>query len=214
MVLCEFCKIAFGNLRNYFLPDGAMKPVHELTEDEAAALWSVSVSDAPTGNMVKIRMYNKLTALDKIAKHINFYKSGAPEPEKVYVYLDKEELCEDDLYGDEHYGTGNPPIDDELQKDTGPQFNLDLDKNYAENLNAINIVERQLKREVKHICVDDDCADAEYANLPLNKELDVLMRQMGVGIGGCTGAIICEKFDMAVFHEKTLREAEASGECW
>ena len=83
MVLRELCKIAFGNLRNCFLPDGSLKPVHELSDDEAAALWSVSVSNdgtgAAAGTTTKIRMYNKLMALDKIAKHLDFYKQEVKE---------------------------------------------------------------------------------------------------------------------------------------
>src|SRR5476649_313725 len=50
MVLRELCKIAFGNMGNYFLPDGGLKPMHELTADETAALWSVSVDDTGSGS--------------------------------------------------------------------------------------------------------------------------------------------------------------------
>jgi hypothetical protein len=107
MVLRELCKIAFGNLQNYFLPGGGLKPVDELTADEAAALWSVSVTDDGSGgkevvgNTVKLRMYNKLTALDKIAKHLNFYKQEVKEAEPEYIYMSKEELTEEDYFEDD-----------------------------------------------------------------------------------------------------------------
>src|ERR1700709_306389 len=45
MLIKELCKIAFGNMRNYFRSDGSMKGMHELTDDEAAALWSITIGD-------------------------------------------------------------------------------------------------------------------------------------------------------------------------
>jgi hypothetical protein len=105
MVLRELCKIAFGNLRNCFLPDGGLKPVHELSDDEAAALWSVSVSNdgagAAAGTTTKIRMYNKLMALDKIAKHLDFYKQEDKPAEPNYIYLTTDELTQEDYFEDD-----------------------------------------------------------------------------------------------------------------
>ena len=39
MVLAELGKIAFSNMANYYHKDGSLKGVHELTPDEAAALY-------------------------------------------------------------------------------------------------------------------------------------------------------------------------------
>jgi phage terminase small subunit len=101
MVLRELGKIAFGNMRDYFDGEGNMKPMHLVDDDAKAALCSLSVTDAGSGSkkqsqgeVTKFRMYNKLAALDKIARHINFYKPDMKK-EVVYRYLDKEQMEEE-----------------------------------------------------------------------------------------------------------------------
>jgi phage terminase small subunit len=128
MVLRELCKIAFGNMGNYFLPDGKLKPMHQLTDDEKAALWNVTVNDV--GEM-KIRMYNKLSALDKIAKYLNFYKPEEKKPEIRYVYLDKDDMTEDDWFDDEEENE-NQELGDKMQNEEKPKDNPYDDKWYEE----------------------------------------------------------------------------------
>lgn len=99
-VLRELCKIAFGNMSNYFAADGSMKPMDALTEDDKAALWNVNVSDTENGAVTKIKMYNKLAALEKIAKHINFYKPQTAEPKTVYHYVTTADITADDTFDD------------------------------------------------------------------------------------------------------------------
>ena len=96
-VLEELGKIAFANMADYFDGNGDMKSMHEINDDAKAALWSVSVGDAgsgstATGGMVKFRMYNKLAALDKIAKHIGLYKPEVMKREVVYQYMSEYEM--------------------------------------------------------------------------------------------------------------------------
>ena len=38
MILDELCKIAFGNIGNFFGADGLLKPMHEVDVDDKAAL--------------------------------------------------------------------------------------------------------------------------------------------------------------------------------
>ena len=123
MVLAELAKIAFSNMGDYFADDGSMKPMHEVASDAKAALWSLSVSDAGSGAVagrivgdntnnghnrqecsgrtVKFRMYNKLSALKEIAKHIGFYKPEDVKPEVEHVLITPEDLKDDDLLDDE-----------------------------------------------------------------------------------------------------------------
>lgn len=98
MVLRELGKIAFANMGNYFAADGSRKPMHQLSDDDKAALWQVDADGTLT---VKIRMHNKLAALDKIAKHLNFYKPEYKAPQKMYVYVNDNDLTEDDWFEDE-----------------------------------------------------------------------------------------------------------------
>ena len=119
-VLRELGKIAFGNMADYFAADGSIKPMNEVGNDAKAALWSVSVSDAGSGGSVigdntdskrllKFRMYNKLSALDKIAKHIGFYKPEMKPAETAFAFLNPEQLTADDTFDD-------VALQDELKK--------------------------------------------------------------------------------------------------
>jgi hypothetical protein len=116
-VLRELGKIAFGSMTDYFDEQGSLKPMQEITADAKAALWSVTVSEGGEGakpgkGLVKLRMYNKLAALDKIAKHIGFYEAENA-PAKQYVYLDKDDMTEDDRFDDEDIDEEDDNYDDE-----------------------------------------------------------------------------------------------------
>jgi len=76
MVLAELTKIAFANMGDYFGADGKLKPMHEIADDKKAALWNMRVSEDKNGPTVHIRLNNKLTALEKIGRHIggDFWK--------------------------------------------------------------------------------------------------------------------------------------------
>jgi len=103
-VLAELGKIAFSNMGNYYHKDGTMKGVHELTADEAAALWCMKITEGEHGQTSFIRLNNKLSALEKIARHLGFYNvEEAEEPEKEYVVIDKDELTDDDYFEDDSF---------------------------------------------------------------------------------------------------------------
>ena len=55
--------------------------------------------DGDTG-VTKFRLYNKLSALDKIAKHIGFYNPEVKQSETVFTYLNPEQLTADDTFDD------------------------------------------------------------------------------------------------------------------
>jgi len=106
MILSELCKIAFGNMGNYFTADGTLKPMQDLTADEKAALWSVTVTEgsgATVSSTTRIKMNNKMAALDKLAKHLKFYDAEEKQPEVVYVYIDKDNVDDNDRYDDAYF---------------------------------------------------------------------------------------------------------------
>jgi phage terminase small subunit len=106
MVLKELAKIAFGNMGNYFTDDGRMKPMDALNADEKAALLNVIISkDGST----QVKMNNKMQALDKIARHLNFYKPTEKPAETFYVYLDERDMTADDWFEDEQEEKGEEP---------------------------------------------------------------------------------------------------------
>lgn len=101
MILRELGKIAFASMGNYFDGDGAVKPMHQLTSDEQAGLCNLNVR--VSGDAVcttQFKLYNKLAALDKIAKHTGFYNAKPEDAEPVYIYLNKADMTEDDSFDD------------------------------------------------------------------------------------------------------------------
>src|SRR5476651_2007896 len=92
MILNELAKIAFSNMGNYYDEYAVLKPMNQLTNDEKAAISQYQILDAlddqcqRIGELSKIKLHNKMAALDKIARHLGFYgvspKSESPEVRK------------------------------------------------------------------------------------------------------------------------------------
>jgi hypothetical protein len=72
-VFTELEKIAFASIGDYFDDAGKPKPLNLVGADAKAALWSYHFSENDKGSAVRIRLSNKLAALEKMAKHIGFY---------------------------------------------------------------------------------------------------------------------------------------------
>ena len=75
-VLSELARVAFLDPRKLFNPDGTMKPLHELDDDTAAAIAGIELSEIrdedgrPIGVLKKIKIADKLVALDKLARNL------------------------------------------------------------------------------------------------------------------------------------------------
>jgi phage terminase small subunit len=86
-VLCELGKIAFLDVRKALNNDGSFKAVSELDDDVAAALASLDVVElgGEQGVVIrKVRLADKLRALELIGKHLGMFR------ERVEVAGDKE----------------------------------------------------------------------------------------------------------------------------
>ncbi|QJP14814.1 terminase small subunit [Starkeya sp. ORNL1] len=73
--LTELARIGFSDVRKLFTHDGKLKKLHELDADTAGAVASVkvvtrSLGDGEVEYVHEIKMWDKNTALDKIAKHL------------------------------------------------------------------------------------------------------------------------------------------------
>lgn len=111
MMLRELAKIAFGNMGNYFDADGKVKPMNELDDEQKAALWHVKANDDGT---VNLKMYNKLAAMEKIAKMLQFYAPPIvqlPRP----VFIDQYEITEDDRFEDDTFETRELQTQEEIE---------------------------------------------------------------------------------------------------
>ena len=74
-VLREYARIGFMDIRKIFNDDGAMKPIGELGDDEAAVIAGVEVGEivedgVAIGRLKKIKLSDKLGALNSLAKHL------------------------------------------------------------------------------------------------------------------------------------------------
>ena len=66
--LQEVARLAYSDVRKLFKADGTLKPIHELTDDEAAAVASVEIDDitigqVKVGSTTKIKHWDKNSAL-------------------------------------------------------------------------------------------------------------------------------------------------------
>lgn len=107
-VLKEYARIAFSDLRKLYDENGRLLTPHEIDDDSAAALAGIEVFEEfgfdktgerqHIGDTKKIKIHNKLQALDSLGKHLGLFeednKQKNPEvdlsaltPEEKYQYL-------------------------------------------------------------------------------------------------------------------------------
>ncbi|MDP2618611.1 MAG: terminase small subunit [Hyphomicrobiales bacterium] len=84
-LLAEYRKIAFQDIRRAFNENGSLKPIHELDDDTVAALAGIEVSEITVGETVvghlkKIKLSDKRSALDSLAK---FQGWNAPDKHEL-----------------------------------------------------------------------------------------------------------------------------------
>ena len=78
-VVAEIAKIAFSDLRNVMKwgPNGIeLFSSDDLSDDDVAVVSEISESVSSAGSSIKVKTYNKLDALEKLAKHIGLYDSA------------------------------------------------------------------------------------------------------------------------------------------
>jgi phage terminase small subunit len=75
-VLQELARIAFFDVRKALNPDGSMKPLDQLDDDTAAVIAGIDIAElrdgdgTPIGVLKKIKIADKLIALDKLARNL------------------------------------------------------------------------------------------------------------------------------------------------
>jgi phage terminase small subunit len=157
-VLDELKKIAFATMGDYLDADGKIKPMNLVSDDAKAALLNYSVTEGKYGPSVKIRLGNKLTALEKIARLLNFY--GGPPQEVNYWILDGKTADAEDGIDDESQeakikmqdeAVGGQMSDEEVcseqgtkSKEQGQGIEADIERRIAE---AVAETERRLRAE-------------------------------------------------------------------
>lgn len=70
--------VAFLDPRKAFKADGSIVPIHELPDEVAGAISSISVRQTETGNVYEYKFNDRCKAHDSLARHFGLYK-----PEEV-----------------------------------------------------------------------------------------------------------------------------------
>ncbi len=70
-VLTEIYKIATADIRAAFNADGKLLPIHQIPDGVAMALSRIEVSEL---GVAKIRVYDKLKALELLGKHLSLFR--------------------------------------------------------------------------------------------------------------------------------------------
>lgn len=89
----EIARLAFSDLRDYYDENGFLKLPKDLSDDAAAALsgievdelWGVGMSGdkEKLGETKKIKLYDKLTALDKLARRLGMFEKDNAQSKPI-----------------------------------------------------------------------------------------------------------------------------------
>jgi phage terminase small subunit len=91
-VIDELARIAFSDLRGLFDEDGNLKPIKDLTADQAAGLASLEVikKNAQAGDGIvdtihKLRIWDKTKALDLLARHLGLLREDVQHQGEIIL---------------------------------------------------------------------------------------------------------------------------------
>lgn len=89
-VVLELAKIAFGDISCLFNEDGSLKPIHEIDADTRGAIASIESYEEKEaveeetfkeGTLRKVKMWDKLKAIEMLGKLQGAFDQKKPEPE-------------------------------------------------------------------------------------------------------------------------------------
>lgn len=87
-VLAEIARVAFADPRSVMSwgPGGVeLKESSTLTDDEAAIVAEVSETVTTAGGTVKLKLVDKIAALEKLARHIGIYDRAEDDNKKIII---------------------------------------------------------------------------------------------------------------------------------
>lgn len=99
-VIQELAKIAFSDIKNIFDPQtGNLRPVDKMDSDSTAAIAGITIDENKFGGTKifsttkKIRMYDKIRALERLGQHLGMFKEKTEGAEEIVKAL--KELAKD-----------------------------------------------------------------------------------------------------------------------
>lgn len=91
-VMTELARVAFSDIRKYYTQDGVFKKLAELDEDTAAALSTIEadeikLGEATIGTKRKVKLHDKMKALEMLAKHFKLFEEGNTTPPQTIINI-------------------------------------------------------------------------------------------------------------------------------
>ena len=123
-VVKELGRIAFFDIRNLYDEFGGLKSLNELDDDTAAVIQSFKFYDSSLKTTVSV--YDKLTALDKLARHLGLYndkvslggqKDNPLKIETKEIPVDLSDLTDEELTALELLASKNATSSEESESD-------------------------------------------------------------------------------------------------
>lgn len=96
MVVREFAKIGFSNIQDYIESGNSTLDISKIQRDKAASISALKVITSTHGTgkdkvvekQVEFKLHDKISALEKIGKHIGFFeKDNSQQSTKIVVKL-------------------------------------------------------------------------------------------------------------------------------
>jgi phage terminase small subunit len=107
----EYSVVAFLDFGIFFKDDGTLLPIHEMCSDARAALASIDAVMTGNGEEVvkKIKTYDKLKALNALAKHLGFFEENNKQKQLSFLDHDLHPAIRDMFNNPDKY---TPPVDE------------------------------------------------------------------------------------------------------
>ncbi|WP_162660683.1 terminase small subunit [Tuwongella immobilis] len=116
-VLAELARIAYIDPRKLFHPDGSLRSISDLDEDTARAIAAIDIEERLSGRdpvirtTKKIKLWNKVEALDRLARHFGLFTEKVEVNSKLTVtpMVPVEEMTDEQLAEVARGSGGTPP---------------------------------------------------------------------------------------------------------
>jgi len=82
-VLAEYAKIAFTDAGDILSKVSSQRSLADLSPDERAVVAEVSETTTENGGSIRVKLYNKLDALEKIARHLGIFEKDNAQAGKA-----------------------------------------------------------------------------------------------------------------------------------
>lgn len=96
-ILEEYAKIAFSDIRELYAGDNQLLDIRQIDDTTAGAVASVEVDEVRAGDLTigytkKVKLHNKLAALESLGKHLGiFEKDNTQKKDEIHIHVAGED---------------------------------------------------------------------------------------------------------------------------